>query len=214
VVAEKFKMNAPYGAGLVVQQTCEACEFGFEAGAYNTARREGVTLIIWGDSSDESSAAYFKDLKTTPPPSWRRMLTPEGPNLLLYKVMMRQMEQAYGPREADGLVEVHLYDFIPWDRRVIVDTIQRELGWRKPPDSATSWRIDCCLVPLVNHLTRRAYGVSKLEIGFSNMVRNGKMDRQQAIDQVQAIDRATMITELEQQLREMGIPLKAIRQVL
>jgi len=48
IVAEKFKMNASFGAELVVAQTCEACKYGFESAAYNAARKHGIRLIIWG----------------------------------------------------------------------------------------------------------------------------------------------------------------------
>ncbi|MBW2324219.1 MAG: ATPase, partial [Deltaproteobacteria bacterium] len=40
---------------------------------------------------------------------------------------------------------MHIFDFVEWDRNEIKKTIGDELGWRKPPDSITSWRFDCHL---------------------------------------------------------------------
>jgi glutamine---fructose-6-phosphate transaminase (isomerizing) len=215
IVAEKFKMNSHFGPWLVVDETCEACEYGFHSAAYNEARKRGVQLIIWGDSADESTKPYhslFQHNKV--PTKWDRLFRRGVVNVVKYKLLFDQMKREYGPREPDGLKEIRLYDYIRWDRRTIVDTIEKEMGWSAPPDSPTTWRVDCSLVPLVNYLTEKAYGVSKIEIGFSNMIRNGKMDRDDALKQVEQIKKNTDVSKLKLFLMEMGIPESAVDRVI
>jgi len=205
VVAEKYKMNAPFGPGRIVEQTCEACKYGFESGSYNIARQRGIKVIFWGDSNDESTTPYHSLFDHEEPSRLRRLLSPSVVHLLKYKYYFGRMKKEYGSDSPLGLKEIHLYDYVRWDQRVIVDTIQRELGWSVPEEAVTTWRVDCTLVPLVNFLSEKAYGVSKLEIGFSNMVRAGKMDREDALQKTALVKKNTDINQLRQFLRELGI---------
>lgn len=205
IVAEKIAMNAPYGAPLVVEQICEACQIGFESAAYNVARRNGISLVIWADSKDESTSSYHRLIHHRVPTTLQRLLTRQARHLFAYKYYSRLMQREYGPHSPYGLREIHLYDYIRWDQKVIVDTIQNETGWSVPDDSPTTWRIDCSLVPLVNYLTAKAYGVSKIELGFGNMVRAGKMDRDDALQRVEQIRVNTDVNALRQLLTGMGI---------
>jgi len=214
IVARKFAMNAPFGASLVVAQTCEACEIGFESAAYKIARKNGITLIIWGDSKDESTDNYHRLVPKRVPTLFERMLSSNIMHLLAYKYYMYCMKNVYGRSSAEGLKEIRLYDFIRWDQKVIVDTISQHLGWAAPEGSPTTWRIDCSLVPLVNYLTQQAYGVSKIELGFSNMVRSGKMDRDDALQRVELIKRHTDVEKLKLLLKEIGVASAAVDRVV
>jgi glutamine---fructose-6-phosphate transaminase (isomerizing) len=214
VVVEKFKMNAAYGPGLVVAQTCEVCEYGFRSAAFNEARKHGLQLIIWGDSVEESTAKYHALVARKPPSKWERLFSTGGMSYLKYKLYFAKMKNKYGPDSPTGLKEIHLYDYIEWDRKVEVETIQKKLGWAKPQDAVTSWRIDCSLVPLVNYLTFKAYGVSKLELGFSSMIRNGKMDREEALRQAMEINKKMDEGEYRNFLRNLKISNQCIRKVL
>ena len=214
IVAEKFKMNAYFDIGRIIDQTCEACKYGFESASYNTARERGIKVIFWGDSKDESTVPYHKLFKHAEPSKLQRYLSPSVVNLIKYKLLFNKMKKEYGSDSPQGLTEIHLYDYIRWDSKIIVDTIREKLGWSVPEGSATTWRVDCTLVPLVNYLTYKAYGVSKLEIGFSNMVRSGKKDRNEALQQVEQIEKNTDVNELKEFTKELNIPLSIINRVL
>ncbi len=214
IVAEKFKMNAPFGPGLVVYQTCEACKYGFESAAYNTARKKGIKLVIWGDSQNESTTSYHALVKQKPPTRRQRLLSAGILSVFKYKYYFNKMKKEYGPDSPDGLKEIHLYDYLEWDRETIVSTIENEMSWSKPAGSATSWRIDCSLVPLVDYLTKKAYGVSKIELGFSSMIRSNKMDRDDALRQLEQIEHDINIDQLQGLLREMNISASCINSVL
>lgn len=214
IVTEKFKKNSYFGPGLVAEQTCEACKYGFESASYNIARKEGIEVIIWGDSKDESTVPYHDLFEHLRPNKLQMLLSPGVINLFKYKHLFKKMKQEYGPCSGKGLKEIHLFDYIRWDRKVIVDTIHNKMGWEAPKESATSWRIDCSLVPLVNYLTDKAYGVSKLEIGFSNMVRSGKMDRDDAIEQAEQIKKSIDVDTLKTFLKEIDISDSVINKVI
>jgi len=215
IVAEKFKMNAPFGPWIVVAETCEACEYGFRAATYNTAREKNVKLIIWGDSKDESTKSFYdlcQNHKT--PTKWDRLKKPGIFNVIKYKYYFSRLKKEYGPNTSDGLKEIHLFDYIRWDRRVIIDTITKKLAWRAPADSPTTWRQDCSLIPLVDYLTYLANGVSKIEIGFSNMVRGGKMNRNDALIQIEQIKRNNDPDRLKMFLLNLNVSSSVIDQVL
>lgn len=214
IVAEKFKINAPFGPGLVVDQTCEACKYGFESAAYNTARDKGIKVIFWGDSQDESTTPYHKLVDHVKPSKVQRLLSPTFPNYLKYKYYFNVLKSEYGPDSPDGLKEIHLFDYALWDPKIIEDTIQGEMGWSVPEGAATTWRTDCNLVPIVNYLTMKEYGVSKIELGFSNMVRSGKMDRDEAIKKAEQIMQETDINQIRRFLKNMGISPSSIEKVL
>ncbi len=204
IVAEKVKMNIPFGIELIAEQLCEACKYGFESASYNTARKEGIKLIIWGDSKPESTASYHRLLNHKIPTKWQRLFSSGALSLFKYKYYFRKMKKEYGSNSPEGLKEIHLYDYIEWDRKIIVDTIQK-IGWSKPQESATSWRIDCSLIPLVNYLYKKAYGVSKIEIGFSNMIRSGKMKRGEALEKIKEIENNTEIDKIKSILKQINI---------
>lgn len=214
IVVEKFKINAPFGPALVVDQTCEACKYGFESASYNAARKHNIQLVIWGDSKEESTAPYHSLFEHKVPSKWQRLFSQESLNFFKYKYFFSKLKREYGSDSPEGLKEIHLYDYIEWDRKVIVETIQNKLGWSKSKDSATSWRIDCSLVPLVNYLTIKAYGVSKLELGFSSMIRGGKMDRDDALRQVSEIENKMNRDDQIDFLRELNISSSCIDKIL
>ena len=216
IFVDKFKMNAPFGPGLVVDQACEACEYGFHSAAYNVARKKGIKVVFWGDSKDESTTPFHKLSDHTVPTKWKRICSTGISGILglfQYKQHFNEMKKEYGSDSTEGVKEIHLYDYILWDQRVIVDTIKKELGWSVPESAARTWRVDCSIVPVVNYLTARACGVSKLEIGYSNMVRSGKMDRDEALKSVEQIQKATNVEQLKTFLRELSIPSGCIDRV-
>jgi tRNA(Ile)-lysidine synthase TilS/MesJ len=214
IVSEKFKMNAPFGPDLVVDQTCEACKYGFESATYNAARKNKIKVIFWGDSAAESTVSFHNLFQHQHPTKMQRLLRKEAVNYLKYKYYFSILKKVYGSDSPGDLKEIHLYDYVEWDREIIVDTIQNKMGWTKPETSATSWRIDCKLVPVVNYLTKKAFGVSKIELGFSAMIRSGKMDRETALDQVQKINEEMNIDEIRKFLRTLSIPEKHIAMVM
>jgi len=214
IVREKMEMNAPFGIDLVVSQTCEPCEYGFESAAHNIAKKEGVKLIIWGDSQDESTQSYHDLISQDMPSKISKLFSPGLINRFKYHYYFKQLRAEYGQKHYPDLVPIHLFDYIRWDRRTIISTIQGKLGWEKPDGSVTTWRTDCKLVFFVSYLYKKCYGVSKMELGFSNMVRDKKMSREKAIEELELMEKEFDVQTLETLLREIGIKQQTIQTIL
>ena len=214
IVREKMEMNAPFGLDLVLAQTCEACEYGFESAAHNVAKREGVKVILWGDSQNESTKPYHSLVGSKMPSKIEKLLSPGVINRIKYHYLFSRLKKECGPKHHSGIIPLHLYDYIEWDRRKIVSTIENELGWSKPKGGVTTWRTDCELVPFVSFLYQKYYGVSKLELGFSNMIRDNKMSREKAMEELKQMEDQFDISELEKFLRKTGVKEKTIKIIL
>jgi len=78
------------------------------------------------------------------------------------------------------------YRYIEWDEERILSTITQQLGWRQDARSASSWRFDCRLSYLKNHLMEHTIGSTEKEDGLSNMIREGMITRDQALERLES----------------------------
>lgn len=173
---------------------CRACTYGFMSAAYRAAEEYEAPLIFWGDSEPErvtpmavQASRLLKMGKFRPGTFvnlhyWRskyylllqRLEFPVRGNSCLRKF----------PRLKNSAVkEIYVFDYIPWDRRVIKETITSQLGWKKPVDLVSTWRTDCKLVCLVDYCFFRMHGCSKQCFGYSKMINGNHMDRHEALRQ-------------------------------
>ena len=83
----------------------------------------------------------------------------------------------------NDIVELHIFHYIPWHRKVITETIMNELGWEKNEDSVTSWKNDCKLHQFINYDYINLFGCSRDCFGYCRMIMAGKMTREEALKQ-------------------------------
>jgi hypothetical protein len=86
-----------------------------------------------------------------------------------------------------AISEISLFDYLPWDRQQIKETIMSKLGWRKPEDHVSTWRTDCILHDMVAYCFVNPLGCSKACFGYSNMINSGQMTREEALAQEEAV---------------------------
>jgi hypothetical protein len=79
---------------------------------------------------------------------------------------------------------LNLYQYVEWNEETILTTIGNELGWTKDPESVWSWRFDCMMSYLKNHLYLQTVGFSEKDDGLSTMIREGMITREAALDRV------------------------------
>ncbi len=73
------------------------------------------------------------------------------------------------------------YFFIAeWDADAAQSALD-EMGWRLPDYSNSAWRADCDFAEVKNAMFAKMTGVNYLDAYFSNMVRAGAMDREEAL---------------------------------
>jgi len=177
---------------------CRACTYGYTAVVYRAAEEFGVPLIIWGDSEQEKTKDLVKKaskrLKRRTA-RLKRLFKPDHYRYEYYFLQLRKELSVPGnwfflkrPQlKRAGTKEVHLFSYIRWERKEIKSTIINELGWQKPPNSVSTWRTDCLLTPVVDYCFHKLYGCSKACFGYCNMINDGQMSREEALQQEEEI---------------------------
>ncbi|HWO27067.1 MAG TPA: hypothetical protein VNO30_50400 [Kofleriaceae bacterium] len=76
---------------------------------------------------------------------------------------------------------LYLYHYLPWHEDTIVDTIRREYDWEVAEDTTTTWRIGDGTAPFYNYIYQTIAGFTEDEVMLANMVREGHLDREEAL---------------------------------
>ena len=74
---------------------------------------------------------------------------------------------------------IHFYDYVRWDSIKNVGLLEKEVGWKHPVGKDT--RFDCTLECISNTWYLRDYGISHVGVNLCNMVRAGRMSREEAM---------------------------------
>jgi hypothetical protein len=76
---------------------------------------------------------------------------------------------------------LYLYHYLPWHEDEIVGTIRREYDWEIATDTTTTWRIGDGTAAFYNYVYGTIAGFTEDEAMLSNMVREGHIDRDEAL---------------------------------
>jgi hypothetical protein len=76
---------------------------------------------------------------------------------------------------------LYLYHYLPWLEDNIVGTIRREYDWELATDTKTTWRIGDGSAAFYNYIYGTIAGFTEDEAMLSNMVREGHLDRDEAM---------------------------------
>jgi asparagine synthetase B (glutamine-hydrolysing) len=76
---------------------------------------------------------------------------------------------------------LYLYHYLPWHEDNIVGTIRREYEWELATDTQTTWRIGDGSAAFYNYIYGTIAGFTEDEAMLSNMVREGHLDRDEAM---------------------------------
>lgn len=193
IVKETLK-SAP---SLKQLSVCRACDVGIKSVVYRTALKHKIPLIIWGESQYEKTMDMtpraLNALRGLRSRYWKLL----NPRFYLGEIFMFLFRRELGvpgnssfsrrtPVLRDPAIkEVRLYDYIQWDREQIKNIIQNELGWTKPDDAVSTWKIDCSLFSLVNYEFFMLFGCSKAAFGYNRMINSKNMSRKIALEQEQ-----------------------------
>lgn len=193
IAAQALKTTIPYGPGAVGQLICKHCYTGGLSFLYSTAQEYKIPYILWGDSVIElltyipaRKKMFFKNPLTY-------LFSKQSFHFIKFLMLLRKLRNEKLPAgnssmdvrcaklNTPGIEEVHLFDYIEWDRNEILSSITGSLGWEKPEESISTWRFDCHLHSLVNYCHKKAIGFNHDIDGLANMVRAGKMTRKEAM---------------------------------
>jgi glutamine---fructose-6-phosphate transaminase (isomerizing) len=76
---------------------------------------------------------------------------------------------------------LYLFHYLEWRETTIVDTIRREYDWEISPDTTTTWRIGDGTAAFYNYIYQQMAGFTEDDVMLSNMVREGHIDRDEAL---------------------------------
>ncbi len=76
---------------------------------------------------------------------------------------------------------LYLWHYLPWNEHTIVDTIRAEYDWEIAEDTTTTWRIGDGTAPFYNYIYQTIAGFTEDEVLLANMVREGHIDRAEAL---------------------------------
>ncbi len=206
IVHHAVKAALPFCIFDMTTNVCVACTYGYRAAAYREAVARGIPAILWGDSDAEAMSFEYRSNRG------KFFFSRKGFHYVVFMMytLLFQLEfwipgkkffsfgaPSYGK---DDVLEVHFFDYIAWDRRQIKETITEQLGWGVPEGTVSSWRFDCTIHHLVNYCFKQTYGFSKDFDGFANMIRDGKMEKEEALEHEQHL--GYVDEELKRILRE------------
>lgn len=77
---------------------------------------------------------------------------------------------------------LYLYHYVPWREDEIVGTIRREYDWEVATDTRTTWRIGDGTAAFYNYIYGTIAGFTEDESMLSNMVREGHLTRDEALE--------------------------------
>ena len=76
---------------------------------------------------------------------------------------------------------LHIYQFIRWDERNLVDTLVKEYEWELAEDTASSWRIGDGTAAFYNYIYFVMGGLTEHDTFRSNQIREGIISREEAL---------------------------------
>lgn len=207
---------------------CWPCGYGYRAAVYDAAVKYKVPLILWGGGDNvygfEIECAAIKGLRK-PPSKLLKFLKLSFYIAEYYQLQQRKEVPIPGRtlfnRFASGLrpkhcnfEELQYFYYVPWCRREVKETIEGQLGWKKPQNHVSTWKADCKLHALDNYYLIKLFNCSRDCFGYSCMINEGNMTRQEALEQEEAI-LATYKQGIRELLEgEIGIGQKHIRKLL
>lgn len=193
IVQSNVKTAVPLGLAYMATSFCRACAYGYHSAVWGEAQKHGIPLILWGASAAESTAQIrTRAFQGMLPSRWNKVLEPDFYKTEYYCLRQRLESPVAGNSPFSrhppalrnpAIREIQVFDYIPWERQKIKETIMRELGWAKPAGHVTSWRTDCTLHEIVNFFFAKTVGCTVDGVGYCNMINTRQMTREEALEQ-------------------------------
>ena len=79
---------------------------------------------------------------------------------------------------------VFFFDYIPWDEKIIMDTLRREYEWEVDGGTTSTWRIGDGTAAFYNYIYYKVAGFTEHDTFRSNQVREGMLTRDEALSLV------------------------------
>ena len=97
---------------------------------------------------------------------------------------------------------IHFYDYVDWDPVKDIAILERELGWKHPPDKKS--RFDCRLNCFGGYGHLKKGGISANGMISCNFIREGLMSREEALEREQ-LEMQTVVEKCQTVINELGL---------
>ena len=166
---------------------CTPCNVGIWSTSYRTAKEMSIPLIVMGASGkiEEQfppgsqvyswSTTYFKKVIQGEIPfelARDYLCFSQGPLRGIGRLISRHFSILEGVRI------ISLPNFVEWNIKSILKTLETEMNWRHPPDKHR--HVDCIMDPVRVFLTQKKLGFSAAA-WYSTLIRSGQMSREEAL---------------------------------
>jgi hypothetical protein len=199
---------------------CAGCDTGIHRGLDIITEQQDCRLVISGGGEPENTFAEY--LLTGSSDRTRKKLVlgfireiiinPYYLQPVLLVNFFREFLSRFRHRRT-GYAKIDLFRYLEWDENLILHTIQGELNWRIPERMSSSWRSDCHVNVIRQFLYQRLLGFTKNNELLSQMIREKKITREQALIRLgseNSIDQS-LLTEI---LNGINMPPDALAKAL
>ncbi len=190
----------------IANLTCVVCKL-VNREVFRIAKRYGITSIVCGGNKYEEiqilPAFRDEDLSNKAHTFWnqsRKMLRTFNKGIsVLYKCLPALRYLPISAKVALLYITLHTpylrlrypsiycvdYFFhTDWNEADCVETIQSKLKWELPDGCVMSWKADCDFADIKNYMFKKNTGVTYTEAMLSNMIRDGQITRDKAMEQL------------------------------
>lgn len=77
-----------------------------------------------------------------------------------------------------------LFDYMPWNEKIVDETLFEQYGWERANDTQSTWRIGDGTAPFYNYIYCTVAGLTENDTLRSNQIREGMISREQALELV------------------------------
>jgi tRNA(Ile)-lysidine synthase TilS/MesJ len=164
---------------------CTSCMGLVKFLSLRTALEKEIPFIAYGWSPGQAplSSSVFKNNKQMVKTMQNAILDPlhkiAGDEIKLYF-----LDQNHFERDGDFPYNVSPLAFSEYDEEKIFKNMQ-DLGWKKPEETDTN-STNCLLNGFANLVHKEKFGFHPYALELANLVREGHLDRQEALDRINA----------------------------
>jgi hypothetical protein len=181
---------------------CAGCKLGVAEGVYKLIQEYQIPVYISGGTPFEGNS-YKTDLLRINQNSKTNSSLILGYFLQIVKnvkwiinpyavcIQAKEFMAHYGHRykkklRRKGYIGILPYfQYLRWEEKKIIDTIENELGWSKNNQTGSTWRGDCNIALLKLYLYKTLLGYNDKDDSLSDLIRDGQITREEALQRLE-----------------------------
>ncbi len=195
-----LKLYEKHKLPILINLACSSCKFVNRAIFKTAAKLNIKTVIYCGNRFEYFSGPASIDINTSDRFSIKTMLLDlflrikkgvkliaDCPALIKYlptffsaSVLYINQYSVYLKLRYPGIYRFDYFHYADWDEAK-VESALRELQWKLPAGCNSTWRADCVFEAVKNKAFKEQLGITYSEALYSNLIRAGKMTREDAI---------------------------------